>query len=163
MFGLNCIRCSNSYLRYCIYDYIVPVTSTTRTSFHLNFPNAEEQRTSSSNLVFLTLSFQNSWSWCKTARQPIITSSGRLATSAGDVYFHNVISLRHLGVDFLFWRVVSWSGCHAQRASTLQGEQREIEREGGRGRVDGGGKCAEGVLLVIGANLNLPFARRSLY
>lgn len=34
---------------------------------------------------------------------------------------------------------------------------------GGRGEVDGGGKCAEGVLLVIGANLNLPFARRSLY
>lgn len=30
-------------------------------------------------------------------------------------------------------------------------------------RERGGGKCAKGVLLVIGANLILPFARRGLY
>lgn len=36
-----------------------------------------------------------------------------------------------------------------------------IERQ--RERERGGGKCAKGVLLVIGANLILPFARRGLY
>lgn len=62
----------------------------------------------------------------------IITSAGRLATSAGDVYFHNVISLRHLGVDFLFCGGWPSSGCHAQRAST-QGDERRGEMEiGGR-------------------------------
>lgn len=42
----------------------------------------------------------------------------------------------------------------------MRESEREREREQG---VDGGGKCAEGVLLVIGANLILPFARRGLY
>ena len=99
----------------------------------------------------------------QTARQPIITSPGRLATSAGDVYFHNVISLRHLGVDFLSrggW--FRGAGCHAQRASMFFARERERERDRDES-VDGGGKCAEGVLLVIGANLILPFARRGLY
>ena len=69
----------------------------------------------------------------QTARQPIITLPGRLATSAGDVYFHNVISLRHLGVDFLFVEggFVGPDATHSgrQRSSSEGKRERERERE----------------------------------
>lgn len=49
---------------------------------------------------------------------------------------------------------------HSGRQCSSPEKERERDRDES---VDGGGKCAEGVLLVIGANLILPFARRGLY
>lgn len=89
------------------------------------------------------------------ARVNIIISQP--ADVAVDVYFHNVISLRlSEGWISLFFGA---SGRQEGGAGNASGGE-ERERSAGR---SGDRKCVEGVLLVIGANLILPFARRSPY